>query len=268
MICFPNAKINLGLQILQKRKDGYHEIETCLYPIPLFDALEMILDKKSTWDQTGLPIPGDETNNLILKALKLLRKDFNDLPPVHIHLHKNIPMGAGLGGGSADGAFALTLMNKLFDLHLENWFLEEYASQLGSDCPFFVENTPKIATGRGEILEPVEVDLKGKYLVLINPNIHISTQEAYSGVKPQNPHGNLKDILSDQSLWKEYLVNDFETNIFPKYPEIANIKSNLYEMGAFYAAMSGSGATVFGLYDQKPSTPYTSERYFYFEKQL
>jgi 4-diphosphocytidyl-2-C-methyl-D-erythritol kinase len=185
MILFPNAKINLGLHITAKRKDGFHDIETCMVPIPLYDALEMIISNKTVFDVSGLPIPGEEKDNLILKALKLLRKDFNDLPNVHIHLHKNIPMGAGLGGGSADAAFALTLMNNLFDLYLENWFLEDYAAQLGSDCAFFIDNTPKIATGRGEILEPVDVDLKGNHLVLIKPPIHIGTKEAYAGVVPK-----------------------------------------------------------------------------------
>lgn len=265
MICFPNAKINLGLHITAKRKDGYHEIETCMFPIPLYDALEMIVDKKTVFDVSGLPIPGDEKENLILKALKFLKKDFNDLPHVYIHLLKNIPMGAGLGGGSADAAFSLTLMNKLFELHLEDWFLEEYAAQLGSDCPFFIQNTPKIATGRGEILESAEVDLKGDHILLIKPPIHIGTKEAYSGVKPQKPKSNLKDVLKDKSLWKAQLVNDFEESIFPVYPEIAAIKNQLYEMGAYYAAMSGSGSTVFGLFEEVPEKIFWSETYFSFE---
>ncbi|AFL83085.1 4-diphosphocytidyl-2-C-methyl-D-erythritol kinase [Belliella baltica DSM 15883] len=268
MISFPNAKINLGLHITGKRKDGYHEIETCMVPIPLYDALEMILDKKTTFTSTGLEIPGTEKDNLIFKALKLLRKDFNELPHLNIHLHKNIPMGAGLGGGSADAAFALSMMNNLFDLLLEDWFLEEYAAQLGSDCPFFIENTPKIATGRGEILEPVEVDLSGKHLLLINPNIHIGTKEAYAGVTPKASSIDLKKVLADQSRWKDELINDFEASIFPRYPEIASIKTQLYEMGAFYAAMSGSGSTVFGLFEEKPEKGNWKEGYFVFEGVL
>ncbi|MCH7399053.1 4-(cytidine 5'-diphospho)-2-C-methyl-D-erythritol kinase [Belliella sp. DSM 107340] len=268
MISFPNAKINLGLHITAKRKDGYHEVETCMVPIPLYDALEMILDKKTTFTSTGLPIPGSDKDNLILKAFKLLRKDFNELPHVSIHLHKNIPMGAGLGGGSADAAFALSLMNNLFDLLLEDWFLEDYAAQLGSDCAFFVENTPKIATGRGEVLEPVNIDLKGKHLLLINPNIHIGTQEAYAGVIPKAPKVNLSEVLADRSRWKDELINDFEASIFPKYPEIAAIKSKLYEMGAFYAAMSGSGSTVFGLFDEKVEKGVWKEGYFVFEGEM
>src|SRR5690606_9274868 len=148
MIFFPNAKINLGLNVIRKRKDGYHEVETCLYPVPFYDALEITVSKKTNFTSTGLSVPGEEKNNSILKAYGLLKKDFNDLPPIAVHLHKAIPVGAGLGGGSADAAFALKLMNNLFDLILEDWFLEDYAAQLGSDCPFFIENTPKIATGR------------------------------------------------------------------------------------------------------------------------
>lgn len=268
MISFPNAKINLGLHITAKRKDGYHEIETCMVPIPLFDALEMILEKKEAWNSTGLPIPGDSKDNLILKAEKLLRKDFPGLPNLNIHLHKNIPMGAGLGGGSADGAFALKLMNNLFDLHLDDFFLEEYAAQLGSDCPFFIENTPKIARGRGEILEPIELSLKGSYLVLINPGIHVGTKEAYAGVTPAPPKGKLEEVLADRSRWKTELVNDFEPSIFKNHPEIAQIKEKMFEASAFYAAMSGSGSSVFGLFDKKPTDLEFADQFFRFDSLL
>jgi 4-diphosphocytidyl-2-C-methyl-D-erythritol kinase len=268
MISFPNAKINLGLHITSKRKDGYHEIETCMVPIPLFDALEMILDKKSSWNSSGLVIPGDPKENLILKAEKLLKRDFPGLPNLAIHLHKNIPMGAGLGGGSADGAFALKLMNNLFDLHLDDFFLEEYAAELGSDCPFFIENTPKIARGRGEILEPIDLSLKGNYLVLINPGIHVGTKEAYSGVTPTIPKVKLEEVLSDRNRWKSDLVNDFEPSIFKNHPEIAEIKAKMYSEGAFYAAMSGSGSSVFGLFEEKPIGMDWKENYFVFEGEL
>lgn len=268
MISFPNAKINLGLHITSKRKDGYHEIETCMVPIPLFDALEMILDKKSTWNSTGLGIPGDSKDNLILKAEKLLRKDFPGLPNLNIHLHKNIPMGAGLGGGSADGAFALKLMNNLFDLHLDDFFLEEYAEQLGSDCPFFIDNTPKIARGRGEILEPTDLSLKGSYLVLVNPGIHVGTKEAYAGVSPALPKVKLEEVLADRNRWKAELVNDFEPSVFGSYPEIKEIKEKMYEAGAFYAAMSGSGSSVFGLFDKKAEDLNWKEGNFVFESEL
>lgn len=268
MINFPNAKINLGLNIISKRSDGYHDIETCMVPIPLFDALEMIPAKKTAFESSGLEIPGAEKDNLVLKALKLMRKDFPDLGDVHIHLHKNIPMGAGLGGGSADAAFALVLMNKLFNLHLEPWFLEDYAAQIGSDCAFFIENTPKIATGRGEILAPVEVDLKGDYLVLLKPPIHIGTKEAYAGVKPKKPDVSLTSILSDKSIWRDSLRNDFEDSIFPTFPELAETKQRLYDNGAYYAAMSGSGSTVFGLFSQVPPEMKWADGDFVFEARL
>lgn len=269
MISFPNAKINLGLHITAKRKDGYHDIETCMIPIPLTDALEMIVDsKKTNFSSTGLEIPGDSKDNLILKAYQLLKKDFPNLPNVNIHLHKNIPMGAGLGGGSADAAFALNLMNNLFDLILDDFFLEEYAAALGSDCAFFIENTPKIATGRGEILEPIALDLKGTHLVLINPGIHIGTKEAYAGVTPAEPKVRLKEILADKSRWKNELVNDFEASIFPNHPKIAEIKEKLYEHGAYYAAMSGSGSSVFGLFEEKPEQIKLTKGYFIFEELL
>jgi 4-diphosphocytidyl-2-C-methyl-D-erythritol kinase len=269
MICFPNAKINLGLHITSKRKDGYHEIESCMIPIPLYDALEMIIDpKKTTFESTGLSIPGESKDNLILKAFSLMKKDFPSLPAIQIHLHKAIPMGAGLGGGSADGAFALSMMNNLFDLILDDFFLEEYAAQLGSDCAFFIENTPKIATGRGEILEPIDLDLKGTHLVVINPGIHIGTKEAYAGVTPSAPKVKLKEVLADRSRWRDELINDFEASIFPNHPEIATIKAQLYEAGAYYAAMSGSGSSVFGLFEEKPDSIKLRGNYFYFESMI
>lgn len=268
MISFPNAKINLGLHITAKRKDGYHDIETCMVPIPLVDALEMIVDKKPNWTSTGLSIPGDSKDNLILKAEKLLKKDFPGLPNLNIHLHKNIPMGAGLGGGSADGAFALKLMSNLFDLHLDDFFLEEYAAQLGSDCPFFVENTPKIARGRGEVLEPIDLSLKGVHLLLINPGIHVGTKEAYAGVTPSLPKVKLEEVLADRSRWRAELVNDFEPSVFAAYPEIREIKEKIYAAGAFYAAMSGSGSSVFGLFEEKPAAIDWKEGYFVFEAEL
>ena len=240
-----------------------------MVPIPLYDALEMIVDpKKMSWNATGLPIPGEQKDNLILKAYKLIKKDFPDIPSLSIHLHKNIPMGAGLGGGSADGAFALKLMNSLFELHLDDFFLEEYAEQLGSDCPFFIENTPKIARGRGEILEPISLDLKGNWLVLINPGIHVGTKEAYAGVTPGAPKVNLAEVIQDRGRWKAELVNDFEASIFKNYPKIAEIKKKMYGAGAFYSAMSGSGSSVFGLFEEKQERMEWPDRYFVFEEKL
>lgn len=268
MIQYPNAKINLGLHVASKRPDGYHEILSCLYPIPLCDALEIIASKKTTFASTGIPIPGKEQDNLILKAYNLLRRDFPDLPPISAHLHKVIPIGAGLGGGSADAGFALSLMNRLFDLFLDDWFLEEYAEKLGSDCPFFIQNTPKLVSGRGEIMENISVDLSGKWIVLINPNIHISTQEAYAGVTPKKPIQDLEQILSDRLRWKDELINDFEQSVFEKYPLLAKLKESLYAKGAFYAAMSGSGSTLFGLFDQEPHFGKSEEGFFVFESLL
>ena len=268
MIFFPNAKINLGLNVIRKRKDGYHEVETCLYPVPFYDALEITVSKKTNFTSTGLSVPGEEKNNSILKAYGLLKKDFNDLPPIAVHLHKAIPVGAGLGGGSADAAFALKLMNNLFDLHLEDWFLEDYAAGLGSDCPFFIENTPKIASGRGEILEAFPIDLSGKWLLLVNPGLHIGTKEAYDGLTPKQPLHNLKEILESPNSWKELLTNDFEESIFRKHPVIGAIKESLYGQGAFYAAMSGSGSTIFGLFDQEPEIDIAKEGDFTFKTEL
>jgi 4-diphosphocytidyl-2-C-methyl-D-erythritol kinase len=228
----------------------------------------MVLDKKPSWAVSGLSIPGDSKDNLILKAEKLLKKDYQGLPSLQIHLHKHIPMGAGLGGGSADGAFALKLMNNLFDLHLDDFFLEEYAAELGSDCPFFIENTPKIIRGRGEILDPCSVSLQGSYLVLIHPGIHVGTKEAYAGVTPGAPKVSLEEVLADRSRWKEELVNDFEKSVFQAHPEIAGIKNSLYQAGAYYASMSGSGSSVFGLFDEKPVLPSWAASYFVFESQL
>lgn len=269
MIVFPNAKINLGLHIIGKQKNGYHEVETCMVPIPLFDALEIVTGpKKSTWNSTGLAIPGESKDNLIVKVYNLLKKDFSNLPDISVHLHKNIPMGAGLGGGSADAAFALKLMNNLFDLILDDFFLEEYAVKLGSDCAFFIENTPKIARGRGEILDPINLGLAGTHFILINPNIHISTKEAYAGVTPSLPKVKLEEVLADKSRWKKELVNDFEESIFPMHPEIAALKEKLYDHGAYYAAMSGSGSSVVGLFEQKPGEFSNPEHYFLIEGEL
>ncbi|MDN3205142.1 4-(cytidine 5'-diphospho)-2-C-methyl-D-erythritol kinase [Algoriphagus sediminis] len=269
MLVFPNAKINLGLHIISKRHDGFHEIETCMIPIPLTDALEIIPSKNQIgWDSSGLDIPGSAEDNLVVKAFNLLKNDFPNIPFPNIHLHKHIPLGAGLGGGSADAAFALKVMNDLFNLHLDSYFLEEYASKLGSDCAFFIENLPKIARGRGEILEPIDLDLEDAYLVLVNPGIHIGTKEAYAGVIPAKPKVDLKEILTDKARWKNELVNDFEASIFPSHPEISQIKESLYSQGAFYSAMSGSGSSVFGLFSQKPNRIDWPKGYFVFEDWL
>lgn len=257
MLKFPNAKINLGLNITSKREDGYHDIESCFYPIPLMDALEIIPSEKLSFDTTGLKIPGNSNDNLVLKAYKLLNADF-DLTTVEIILHKNIPMGAGMGGGSADGAFMLTLLNDYFELNISTQELEQYALKLGSDCPFFIENKPKLVSGRGEIFENTKLDLSGYYLALVYPDIHISTGVAYSGVKPQKPEISVNEILENYPIekWKGLLKNDFEKGIFEKYPQLNEIKNNLYKNGALYASMTGSGSTVFGIFNKQPEKSY------------
>ncbi|MFK7953258.1 MAG: 4-(cytidine 5'-diphospho)-2-C-methyl-D-erythritol kinase [Ekhidna sp.] len=248
MITFPNAKINLGLSILSKREDGFHDIESCFYPIDLKDVLEINKSSQFSFHSHGLDIPGDSQSNLCIKAYQLIHSDFN-IPPVEINLLKKIPMGAGLGGGSADGAFTLKMLNDLFELNMSSQQLEEYALQLGSDCPFFIQNKPSIATGRGEILSELELDLSSYRIEIINPNIHISTKEAYAGVSPNTPSTSISKILSKPvSEWSNYLINDFENSVFPNHPKIENVKKEMYQRGAAYASMTGSGSTVFGIF--------------------
>ncbi len=253
MITFPNAKINLGLQITEKLPNGYHAINTCFYPIPVCDVLEFVESKKTNFSSSGIDIPGDSKSNLVLKAYQLLKKDFN-LPNIDTHLLKHIPIGAGLGGGSADAAFMLKALNDHFQLFLDDSFLETYAEQLGSDCPFFISNQPAYATGTGTELEPFELDLTGLWMVLVNPGIHVSTAEAYAGVTPKEASTDIREILQSKDFgrWKSELINDFEASIFPNAPEIENIKNRCYELGAVYASMSGSGSSVFGIFEEEP----------------
>ena len=254
MITFPNAKINLGLNIVSKREDGYHNIESCFYPIPWHDCLEVVEATSFSFHSYGLEIPGDSGSNLCVKAYSLLKEDF-DIPPVEIHLLKHIPMGAGLGGGSANGAFTLKMLNELFGLELSHQKLEAYALQLGSDCPFFIRNQPAIAKGRGELLELIALALSGYYLAIHNPGIHVSTKEAYSGVKPRELETPISKLIHTPiENWIDSLTNDFETSIFPNHSEIALLKQEMYEAGAIYASMTGSGSTVYGLFrDEDPS---------------
>lgn len=256
MISFPICKINLGLHILFKRSDHFHEVETVMYPIPLRDILEIVPSTTLTFTSSGLTIPGDVADNLCLKAYQLLGNDYV-LPPVHIHLHKIIPMGGGLGGGSSNGAFTLKLLNDLFTLNLSTDILKEKAAQLGSDCAFFIENSPQICTGRGEITHTVEVDLSNYYLKVVNLGVHISTAEAYRGVIPVTPSASLKSIvLGHISSWKELLKNDFEEGVFKNHPELALAKNKLYQEGAIYASMTGSGSTLFGIYKNEPKRSF------------
>lgn len=255
MIVFPNCKINLGLRILRKRRDGYHDLETIFYPLPVVDALEITEYKEPVYTASipfttsGLNIHGEITNNLCIKAYKLLKKDFPELPHVQIHLHKTVPAGAGLGGGSADAAFTLKLLNEKFSLGLTTEQLIAYALHLGSDCPFFIINKPCYATGRGEFLEPVNLDLSAYKLVIIYPGIHINTGQAFLHINPALPERSVKEIILDpMETWKDQLRNDFENPIFKQHREIVDIKDQLYIAGAIYASMSGSGSTVYGIF--------------------
>lgn len=275
MITFPNAKINLGLNITAKRPDGYHNLETVFYPVPIEDALEIHVqhnstDKKFALHQAGMEITGNAEDNLVVKAYLLLDKEFN-LPPVDIHLYKHIPSGAGLGGGSSDAAFMLKLLNERFELKLTNEKLEEYAATLGADCAFFIKNTPTYAEGIGNIFSPLSLSLKGYQILLVKPDIFVSTREAFSLVRPHKPEYSLKEIITHPiSEWKEQMVNDFETSVFPQYPVIGEIKEELYKNGAIYAAMSGSGASVFGLFAPDIAIPDINfgERSFVFKGKL
>lgn len=251
MITFPNAKINLGLHVVRRREDGYHEIESCLYPIAdLCDVLEMVPAPELHFHSSGLSIAGNPENNLVLKAFYLLRKR-HDIPPVSIHLHKCIPMGAGLGGGSANGAFALKMLNDLFHLQLSVEVLESYASELGSDCPFFIQNRPVIATGTGTHLHPIALDLSQYRIVLRHPNVHVSTAEAYGMVSPKQPIKPLKDLLKlPPGKWQGELINDFEQPLTERFPPIAQAIDELKKEGAIFTAMTGSGSSVFGVFEK------------------
>ena len=259
MIDFPNAKINLGLNILGKREDGYHELSTCFYPLPWKEVIEIIPSpgQHTSLNVTGIPVPGDPRENLCLKAFHLLKMDF-DLPELDIALHKMIPPGSGLGGGSADGAFTLKMLSRMFNLFLDDHLLAWYAARLGSDSPFFIYNKPLLATGRGEIFDEIKLDLSGKRIIVLYPGFAISTQEAFRSAKVSKPEIPLKEILENHPVgdWKQLLTNDFENTIFPTYPVLKDIKTRLYEAGSEYASLSGSGSSVFGLFEnQKPEIP-------------
>jgi len=249
MIQFPNCKINLGLSILAKRADGYHELETVFYPIAVSDALEILPAANLTMTQSGIAVPGDPAQNLCLKAYHLLKKDFPALPAVQMHLHKNIPMGAGLGGGSSDGTSTLLILNQQFSLGLNDQQLIDYASQLGSDCPFFVYNKACHATGRGEILTPIHLDLSNYQFLLVHPGVHIATAWAFQQLNPHTKSESIQAIIEKPITdWKNYLINDFEAPVFKAEPTLSAIKDQLYQLGAMYASMSGSGSSLFGIF--------------------
>ena len=253
MITFPNAKINLGLNIIEKRPDGYHNLETIFYPINLQDALEVTRrennDKEYTLHISGAPLEGEPEENLVVKAYKLLKKDYPGLLPVDIHMYKHIPAGAGLGGGSSDAACMIKLLNDKFSLRLSTERMEEYAAKLGADCAFIIRNKPVFATGIGNLFEPVDLSFKGYHIILIKPDIFVSTRDAFAEIKPVRPAVSLKEIVKQPiETWKSSMKNDFEDSVFKKFPEIAAIKVELYDLGAVYAAMSGSGSSVYGIF--------------------
>lgn len=265
MLTFPNAKINLGLNIVEKRADGYHNIETVFYPIGLCDVLEVVPSETCTdysFSSSGITIDGDPEDNLIVKAYRLLRSEYQ-FPAIDISLIKQIPFGAGLGGGSADAAFMLKAINELFTLKLTPKKLEKLASSLGADCPVFIRNRPVFATGIGNAFTSIDLSLKGYFLLLVKPDIHVSTPEAYSLVVPEKPETSLLELIKQPvSNWKNTIKNDFEKSVFARYPSINKIKNDLYEMGAVYASMSGSGSSVFGIFETEPEKNDLLEGFF------
>ena len=263
MVAFPNCKINIGLRIIEKRPDGFHNLETIFYPVGWKDAVEIISKPEGSsmvsWSQSGIVIPGDAQDNLCIKAYHLLQADFPEIPPVNMHLLKAIPMGAGLGGGSADAAFVLQLLNTKYSLGLTNKQLIEYALKLGSDCPFFIINKPCFATGRGEILEEISLDLSAYKILLVNPGIHINTGWAFSKLDPKKPATSLSELVTlPIHQWQPHILNDFENPVMEAHPELTEIKEALLNNGAVYATMSGSGSSFYGIF------PKTSEAVFNF----
>jgi 4-diphosphocytidyl-2-C-methyl-D-erythritol kinase len=264
MVTFPNCKINLGLNILQKREDGFHDIETVFFPITFTDILELISsEKKTELINTGISVAESE-NNLCLKAYHLLKKDFPELPEIKIHLHKSIPLGAGLGGGSADAVFTLLLLNEKYDLNISEQKLFGYASLLGSDCPFFLLNKPSLATNRGEEMETINLSLSSYKILLINPGIHVNTKDIFQQITPEIPSKRIKEIIQQPiETWKNDLKNDFEEIVFLKHPEIKKIKENLYNHKAVYASMTGTGSTVFGIFNIHEEINYPVEKEYF-----
>lgn len=275
MIDFPNAKINLGLRITERRSDGYHNLETIFYPIPLTDALEVVSSEDASLPAhqcrlftAGVEIAGSMENNLVVRAYKLLDEQVG-LPAIDIHLLKHIPTGAGLGGGSADCAFTLRLLNDLLQLGLSDNTLEELSARLGADCAFFVRNRPTFAEGIGNVFSPVHLSLSGMQLWLVKPPVFVSTRDAFAHIRPQRPKESLRDvILRPITAWRETLINDFEESVFPQFPAIAALKQQLYDRGALYASMSGSGSSVYGLFAPDALLPEVDFGEGYFQSKM
>jgi 4-diphosphocytidyl-2-C-methyl-D-erythritol kinase len=253
MISFPNGKINIGLSITEKRKDGFHNIETVMVPVNICDVLEIIISPRKVFSftQSGMHVEGDPLDNLVCKAFYLLKKDFK-FPEIEIHLHKVIPSGAGLGGGSSDAAYTIRMINQLFGLNLSESQMEDYARVLGSDCAFFIKNKTALAYGKGDVFENISPGIENYYLVIVKPDLHISTPEAYSWIEPKLKEIPLKDLIAAPMInWKHTVINDFEMEIMKRYPDIKSIWDKLYEGGALYASLTGSGAAVYGIFCEK-----------------
>ena len=260
MITFPIAKINLGLNVVEKRPDGYHNLQTVFYPVPVKDALEVFTmddafpsDVDCDLKVTNISIDGDEQRNLVVRAYNLLKSDFPALPRCHAHLWKGIPTQAGMGGGSSDCAYMIRLLNEMFHLGLSEQQMIDYAARLGADGAFFIKNGPCYAEGIGERLEDIQLDLSGWHIAVVRPDIPVPTKEAFSRIRPHFPVKNCRDIVMQPvETWRDQLVNDFEESVFALHPEIGLVKEKLYKMGATYAAMSGSGSALFGLFRNRP----------------
>ena len=262
MISFPIAKINLGLNVVEKRPDGYHNLQTVFYPVPIKDALEVqVMDEAFPSDYdcdqkvTNITIEGDEQRNLVVRAYQVLKQDFPTLPRIHTHLWKGIPTQAGMGGGSSDCAYMMLLLNQQFQLGLTDEQLIEYAAKLGADCAFFILSRPCYAEGIGEKLQPIDLSLSGYYIAVVRPDIPVPTKEAFSRIRPHYPAQNCREtVMQPIDTWRDTLINDFEESVFALHPEIGDIKQRLYDIGATYAAMSGSGSALFGLFKKQPGS--------------
>ena len=260
MITFPVAKINLGLNVVEKRADGYHNLQTVFYPVPIMDALEIVpmsdgfpSDVDCDLKVTNITIEGDEQRNLVVRAYHLLKADYPELPRVHAHLWKGIPTQAGMGGGSSDCGYMIRLLNETFDMGLSSEQMQQYAARLGADCAFFIENSACYAEGIGERLQPIDLDLSGWHIGVVRPDIPVPTKEAFSRIHPHYPALNCRDVVKQPvETWRDRLTNDFEESVFVLHPEIGAVKEQLYQMGATYAAMSGSGSALFGLFKDEP----------------
>ena len=260
MITFPVAKINLGLNVVEKRADGYHNLQTVFYPVPIMDALEIVpmsdgfpSDVDCDLKVTNITIEGDEQRNLVVRAYHLLKADFPELPRVHAHLWKGIPTQAGMGGGSSDCGYMIRLLNETFDMGLSSEQMQQYAARLGADCAFFIESRACYAEGIGELLQPIDLDLSGWHIGVVRPDIPVPTKEAFSRIHPHYPALNCRDVVKQPvETWRDRLTNDFEESVFALHPEIGAVKEQLYKMGASYAAMSGSGSALFGLFKDEP----------------